>query len=132
MTERHRNRAGQLLAVDDLVASVVQALRETNELDNTYIFFTSDNGFLEGQHRFTDGKHAAYEEAIRVPLVVAGPGLRGGEVREQIVSNIDVTATIVELAGAIPGRPQDGKSMMPILADEAAPWRTMQVIQGAD
>ncbi len=127
----YRNRAGQLRAVDDLLGAIVKALADTGRLDNTYIVFTSDNGYSEGQHRKRKEKSVAYEEDVRVPLLVRGPGIPAGEVRGQIVSNLDLTATIVEWAGAVAGRGLDGRSLVPVLADEHAPWRTMLPVQGA-
>jgi N-acetylglucosamine-6-sulfatase len=80
--------------VDDLVAAVVGALKDTGKLDNTVVIYTSDNGFLFGDHRLV-GKTAAYEGSIKVPLIMRGPGLPEDQTRDQLVSNLDVTATIV-------------------------------------
>src|ERR687898_1896414 len=74
MEELYRKRLQSMLAVDDMVGDLVRALRKSGEMDNTYIFFTSDNGFHLGEHRLGAGKWTPYEEDIRVPLVVRGPG----------------------------------------------------------
>src|SRR5215211_3964530 len=71
----YRKRLQSMLAVDDMIGQLVNALEESGELDNTYIFFTSDNGFHLGTHRLSIGKWTAYEEDIRVPLIVRGPGV---------------------------------------------------------
>ncbi len=71
----HRKRLQSMLAVDDMIGELVEALKESGELDDTYIFFTSDNGFHLGIHRLSVGKWTAYEEDIRVPLIVRGPGV---------------------------------------------------------
>ncbi|HYH61560.1 MAG TPA: sulfatase, partial [Solirubrobacterales bacterium] len=70
----YRSQLESLLAVDDLVANLVGTLRRTGELKNTLFVFTSDNGFLHGQHRIDSGKAKMYEESILVPLMVMGPG----------------------------------------------------------
>lgn len=76
---------------------------------NTCIFFTSDNGFLLGQHRVS-GKNFLYEETIRVPLALWGCGVSPGT-DARLVSNVDLPATILALAGATPGRPLEGRSI---------------------
>ena len=68
----YRNRLRMLLSLDEMVAHLVEELRATGELENTYVFFTSDNGYHLGEHRLKLGKRTAYEEAIRVPLTVRG------------------------------------------------------------
>ena len=63
------------LAVEDLVERLIETLKAARQLGNTYIVFTADNGFhLAQQHRLPAGKNSAYEEDIRVPLIVRGPG----------------------------------------------------------
>ena len=78
ITRHNRERLRALRAVDDLVATVVEALDASGRLDDTYIIYTSDNGFHMGQHRLFMGKTTAYEEDIRVPLAIRGPGIRAG------------------------------------------------------
>ncbi|MDX6652891.1 MAG: N-acetylglucosamine-6-sulfatase [Solirubrobacterales bacterium] len=110
----YRRRAASLLAVDDLVGDVVSALRAKGQLDNTYIFFTSDNGYLLGEHRI-ETKSYPYEESVRVPLVVRGPGIPAGEGRSQLTANVDLAPTILDIAGASgqATRPLDGLSLLP-------------------
>jgi N-acetylglucosamine-6-sulfatase len=119
----YRAELQTLQSVDDLVASVVDALQSTNKLDDTVIIYTSDNGFLFGQHRMT-GKSAPFEEAIRVPLLMRGPGIPENQTRSQLVNNLDVVATIVDLAGSSPKGALDGRSLKPVLTDANAPWRS--------
>ena len=109
--------------MDDLVAAVVAALKDTGKLEHTVVIYTSDNGFLFGDHRLV-GKTAAYEGSIKVPLLMRGPGIPEDQTRDQLVSNLDVTATIVDLAGAKPGVPLDGKSLVPLFVSADAPWRS--------
>jgi N-acetylglucosamine-6-sulfatase len=130
ITAHYRARLESLLAVDDLVGSIVQALGEEGELDNTLIIFTSDNGFMRGQHRIKSGKVVPYEESIRVPLVIRGPGIPAGARVDPLVSNIDWAPTIVDAAGASPGRVIDGISLLPVARDPTtAPNRTLLVEQ---
>jgi N-acetylglucosamine-6-sulfatase len=126
MRELYQDRLASMLSVEDLLEDVVSSLRKTGELDNTYIFFTSDNGFHLGQHRMTQGKRTAYEEDIRVPLMVRGPGVPAGRVLDHQVLNNDLAPTFAELAGVKPPSFVDGKSMVPLL-DKSPPtvdnWR---------
>jgi arylsulfatase A-like enzyme len=124
----YRAALRSLQSVDDLVAAVVAALKDTGKLDNTVVIYTSDNGFLFGDHRLV-GKTAAYEGSIKVPLIMRGPGLPEDQTRDQLVSNLDVTATIVDLAGAKPGVPLDGKSLVPLFAGADVPWRSALLIE---
>jgi N-acetylglucosamine-6-sulfatase len=90
-------------------------LRDTRQIDNTVVIFTSDNGYFWGEHALGD-KRAAYEESIRIPLTVRYPKLfRGGARRPEMVLNIDLAPTILELAGvkpppALAGRPLGGRT----------------------
>jgi N-acetylglucosamine-6-sulfatase len=115
--ENYQQRLESLLAVDEGVAAIVSALRASGELKNTLIVFTSDNGFFHGEHRIPFGKILPYEPSIRVPLIMRGPGIPAGLRLGQHVSNIDVAPTIVEAAGATPGRVMDGLSLLPLLQD---------------
>jgi len=127
MRSLHQKRLASMLSVQGLLRNVVAELTDTGELDNTYIFFTSDNGFHLGQHRMMPGKRTAYEEDIRVPLMVRGPGVPAGRVLEHQVLNNDFAPTFAELAGVTPPSFVDGKSMVPLL-DTSPPtvsnWRT--------
>jgi N-acetylglucosamine-6-sulfatase len=114
LTAVHRDRLATLLSVDDLVARVVNQLSRAGELNNTVLIFTSDNGYLLGEHRFLLTKNKVYEEANRVPLLIRGPCFSKGAIANQLVSNIDLAPTIVDLANATPGLPMDGQSLVPI------------------
>jgi arylsulfatase A-like enzyme len=116
LTERYQDRLASLLAVDDLVKKLVKKLRRRNELDNTVIMFTSDNGFMLGEHR-VKGKKRLYEESVGVPLVMSGPGIPGGLTRRQVTGNIDLAPTILDLANVSGARRMDGTSLLPVIND---------------
>jgi N-acetylglucosamine-6-sulfatase len=113
IAEDDRARLKALLAVDEAVARIVRELEAAGELDRTLLVVTSDNGYLHGEHRLPSEKVVGYEESIRVPLLIRGPGFPAGATRRQLVGNIDLAPTIVELAGAAPGRLMDGESLLP-------------------
>jgi N-acetylglucosamine-6-sulfatase len=109
----YRCRIESLLAVDDGVAQVVQALRDEGEFEDTVFVYTSDNGFFHGEHRIAQGKTRVYEPSIRVPLILHAPGVPDGVTVGDLAANTDVAPTIVELTGARPGRTMDGLSLLP-------------------
>ena len=113
---RYRSRQAALLAVDDAVARLLRTLRRTGERDDTVVVFMSDNGYLLGEHRL-ERKERLYEEATRIPLIMAGPGLRRGARYNGIVGNIDVAPTILDAAGVAPRREPDGMSLLGLLSD---------------
>jgi arylsulfatase A-like enzyme len=120
---RYKAMLASMLAVDDLVGALVAELDATGELSNTVILFTSDNGWLNGEHRVV-GKGFAYEEAIRVPLVIRAPAGARGAQAAQIALNNDLAPTLAELAGVVPPYDPDGASLVPVLRDPATTaWR---------
>jgi N-acetylglucosamine-6-sulfatase len=113
----YRNRLGSIQAVDDMIGEIFKTLEETGELDNTYIFFTTDNGYHLGQHRLRSGKQTIYEEDIRLPFIVRGPGISKNTVIDNIVGNIDLAATFAEIAGGAPMSVEtDGRSFAGIMS----------------
>jgi arylsulfatase A-like enzyme len=102
-----------LRSVDEGVRRVIGALRRNGELDRTYVVFISDNGFFYGEHRLDRSKFLPYEPAIRLPLLIRGPGIRANSSSEQLVANVDLAPTIVELAGARADRSFDGRTLVP-------------------
>lgn len=116
LTESYQQRLESLLALDEAVARTVAALRQAGELDNTVLIFTSDNGWMMGEHRIHAGKTVPYDPSAKVPLVVRGPAFPAGTVRNQLVGNIDLAPTVMDLAQAPAGLPQDGTSLLPIAA----------------
>jgi N-acetylglucosamine-6-sulfatase len=130
MIDVHRARIRSLRSVDDQVAATVDVLRARGELDNTYLFFTSDNGYLLGEHRIRH-KNVPYEQSLRVPLLVRGPGLPAGVRRARTYSLVDLAPTFTDLAGATADRTLDGRSMMATLRRGAVGYRH-SLIQAAE
>jgi N-acetylglucosamine-6-sulfatase len=106
-----------LRAVDDGVQQIVNTLGVMHQLRNTYIVFTSDNGFFYGEHRLTGGKFLAYEPSTHLPLLIRGPGIKPNSSTGELVANIDLAPTILELAGAAADKSIDGRSLVPYLLD---------------
>jgi arylsulfatase A-like enzyme len=126
----YRGRLQTLLSVDEMVAALDEALTESGAIDNTYVIFTSDNGFFLGEHRIPFSKDAPYDESIKVPLIARGPGVPAGRVENRIVLNIDLAPTFAELAGVQPDRFVDGRSLVPLLqGDDDARWRQMALAE---
>ena len=82
-----------------MVDSIVTLLEQSDKLDNTYIIYTSDNGYHIGQHRLPPGKTCGFEEDIRVPFIVRGPGVARGQVQRTVSTHIDIAPTLFQLAG---------------------------------
>jgi N-acetylglucosamine-6-sulfatase len=119
ITRRYRCRIESLLSVDEGVADVVAALRDAGVLGDTYIVFTSDNGFFTGEHRVQNGKTKVYEPASTVPLLLRGPGVPEGVSVRDLTINADLAVTIVEASGAEANLPADGRSLLPAARE---PW----------
>jgi arylsulfatase A-like enzyme len=122
LQEHWRGRMGSLLGVDDMVNEVIRKLRRTGEFKDTVIVFTSDNGWILGEHRLRDpvtedGKAAGvkfvpYEGSSRVPLLIAGPGFPAGRTVRGVTVNADLAPTILRLTGARATVPLDGISLL--------------------
>jgi arylsulfatase A-like enzyme len=82
-------------------------------MKNTYFIFNSDNGYLQGEHRLRGSKFLPYENSIRVPTLISGPGVRKGQVRPGNAIDVDLAPTILDMAGVRPGRVMDGVSLLP-------------------
>jgi N-acetylglucosamine-6-sulfatase len=120
--ENWRQELESLQAVDDAVARIVATLERTGELANTLIVYTSDNGYMHGEHRVKAGKVWHYEESSRVPLIMRGPGVPAGVRDPRPAANIDVVPTIVDAADAQPQRVLDGRSLFGLMGDPGVWW----------
>ena len=116
IASRRRIRGEMLLSVDEAIDAVVKALAVENELGNTYLIFTSDNGYFNGEHRIRRGKYLPHEPSSHVPLLIRGPGIPAGNVSDELVSNVDIAETIRTIAGASASLVQDGRSLLPFAA----------------
>jgi len=112
----YRSRLQSMQAVDEMIARVVQILEGSGRMSDTYVFFTSDNGFHMGQHRLRPQKATPYEEDVRTPLIVRGPGVPAGETLSgYLAGNVDLAPTLAELAGVETPHFVDGRSLAPLL-----------------
>jgi len=133
LDELYRQRVRSMQAVDEMIARLLATLDEIGQIDNTFIIFTSDNGYHLGQHRMMTGKGTAYEEDIRVPFIIRGPGIASDQsLRGYLTGNIDIAPTIADLAGIIPPGYVDGRSLVPLWAADLpaqADWRQGYLIE---
>jgi N-acetylglucosamine-6-sulfatase len=119
-----RSYLATIESVDDSVGRIYEALRKNGQLDRTLLVFASDNGSLLGEHGMTD-KRTMHEESIRVPLLARYPKLiRPGTVVDQMVLNIDLAPSILEICGAEPLEKIHGRSWVPLLRGKTKGWRT--------
>jgi arylsulfatase A-like enzyme len=124
----YNDRIAALRAVDDLIGGLARELADAGVLDRTAFLFTSDNGYLLGQHRWRT-KVLLYEESIRVPLIVRLPGGGGPESVGALVLNNDLAPTIAALATVSPGLDVDGRSLLPLLRDASTSWRQRFLVE---
>lgn len=133
MNAQYRDRVRSLQAVDEMIAALIQTLEETGQLGNTYIIFTSDNGYHMGQHRLYAGKEFLFEEDISVPFVVRGPGIAGGRsVSGYLSGNVDLASTFSAWAGVEPPAFVDGRSLVDVLMGNSIPsenWRQVYLLE---
>jgi N-acetylglucosamine-6-sulfatase len=122
MATIYRQYMETLLAVDESVGRVIDALRRKNVLDSTLILYMGDNGYAWGEHGMVD-KRSAYEESMRIPLIAHCPELIKGAAVPQMVANIDIGPTILEAAGLEPPPSMDGRSFLPLVSGRSVPWR---------
>ncbi|HEY9771248.1 MAG TPA: sulfatase [Coleofasciculaceae cyanobacterium] len=128
----YQRRLRSLQAVDEGLVTLVNTLEANHQLENTYIIFTSDNGFHLGQHRLHPAKETAYEEDIHLPLYIRGPDVRAGKIINKIVSNVDLAPTFAELAGAKMPNFVDGRSLVGLFRRHASfplAWRQALFLQ---
>jgi N-acetylglucosamine-6-sulfatase len=129
LARRYRCELASLLAVDEGVEQIDAALRESDLEADTYVIFTSDNGYMHGEHRILSGKVQPYEEVLRLPMLIRGPGIAAGTTVGDPVVDADLVPTILEMTGAgqPPGleRPVDGRSLLAPLRGDAHPTRAV-------
>jgi arylsulfatase A-like enzyme len=124
------DRLRSLMAIEEGVGKILKALEETNQLDDTVIVFTSDNGYFYGEHGLSVERRLAYEESIRMPFLVRYPRLiKAGTTRNEFALNIDVAPTLLELAGVSAPRAVQGRSLVPLLKNAGSEWRNSFLIE---
>jgi N-acetylglucosamine-6-sulfatase len=128
---RAEKRAETLQALDDLVAGIVGRLGDRGVLSKTYIFFTSDNGWHAGEHRIQKEKWRPYEEDVRIPLLVRGPGVKARHHAHRLVLDTDYLPTFTALAGAHTPSYVDGRSLQPVLKGNSTAWRSAILLEAA-
>ena len=136
--KRHEARVETLQSLDDMVAGIVGKLKDRGVMGNTYVFFTSDNGWAEGEHRRPGGKANPYEEDVHIPLLARGPGVAAGSNTYKLALNTDYLPTFADLAcsSSSPCDTQnwryvpDGRSLLPVLKGNATAWRSAVLLEG--
>lgn len=136
LTRRYRDRLETLLSVDEAVGVVWDELRTLDVLSKTLIIYTTDNGWLNGEHAMPDGKNLPYEESVRIPLVIRGPnlGIKTGTHRAHLAANIDLAPTIADFAGVPVPAWVDGRSLRAVLTTPGsgpplAEWRRALLVE---
>lgn len=134
MNDIFERRAESLLAVDEMIGGVLDELREQGVQQNTFFFFSCDNGYHLGQHRMPPGKREIFQHDVNVPLIVSGPGIAAGSVSTTLYQNIDLARTWAALA-KVPVSPSappvDGKSMAAeLLGKSSQPVRGYSLHEG--
>jgi arylsulfatase A-like enzyme len=114
INKRYNDRVAMQLSADDVLGQITSELQHLGELSNTYIFVTSDNGWMHGEHRITADKLVPYEESVHMPMFVTGPGITPGAHSSDLTSMVDLYATFDAIAGGDEQR--DGRSMLPIFS----------------
>jgi N-acetylglucosamine-6-sulfatase len=128
--EEIRGRLEMLLGVDDSLGRIVATLARKGILDDTLVVFTSDHGYFYGEHGLNEERRLAYEETIRIPLIVRFPRLaKAGSTPAEIALSIDLAPTLLEVAGLTPGAAIQGRSLVPVLQGQAERWRESFLVE---
>lgn len=123
LADYYKIYAETLLAVDESLGRVFEALKQRGELDSTLVVYMGDNGFQFGEHGLID-KRTAYEESMRVPMLARCPDLfHGGQVLKEVVAGIDILPTFLSAAGLEPPKDIPGRNFLPLLQGKQIPWR---------
>ncbi|HET7271050.1 MAG TPA: sulfatase [Rubrobacter sp.] len=130
LRNQYEGKLETLQDVDDLVGRLVGRLDDTGQLQETYVVYMSDNGWLFGEHRL-DAKAKPYEESIRTPFLVRGPGVPAGRTRQELVANVDIASTFAGWAGSKAPANTDGRSFASLLSAASPPggWRKRLLIE---
>jgi N-acetylglucosamine-6-sulfatase len=119
-----------LMAVDEGLGAILRALEQKGILENTVIVFTSDHGYWYGEHGLSEERRLAYEESIRIPLLIRYPKMiRGNSKEERLVMNLDLAPTVLEMTGAKPLPNLHGRSLLPLFNGTATEWRNSILVE---
>ena len=128
--EQIRGRLEMLLGVDDSLGRILASLERTGALDDTVVVLTSDNGYFYGEHGLSEERRLAYEEAIRIPLLVRYPRIvPANSTPSQMALSLDIAPTLLDIAGLRPGAGLQGRSLVPVLKREPTEWRSSFLIE---
>jgi N-acetylglucosamine-6-sulfatase len=128
--ETIRNRLRMLAAVDDGLGDMLRTMEKRGLLENTFIIFTSDEGYFYGEHGLSVEWRLAYEESARIPLIMSYPRLiKPGTTIPQFALNIDIAPTLLEIGGVPIPTKIDGRSLLPLLKGQKVPWRSSFLIE---
>jgi arylsulfatase A-like enzyme len=128
--ETIRDRLRMLAAVDEGLGRIMAALEEQGSLDRTVVMVIGDNGYFYGEHGLSEERRLAYEESIRLPLLMRYPArVKAGVEPAGMALTTDLAPTIMEFAGASPMPGIDGRSLLPILDGTPADWRKSFLIE---
>lgn len=118
--EFQRSRLRALQSVDEMIEGIVKQLEAAGQLDNTYIFYTTDNGYHISQHRMHPGKSCGFDTDINVPMIVRGPGIARGAISEAVTSHTDIAPTIMGLASGAALRSDFDGAPMPLMSSSSS------------
>lgn len=119
-----RDRAEMLLAIDEGLGRIREYLSQKGILDNTIIVLTGDNGYWYGEHGLNEERRLAYEEGIRIPLIIRyPPRIKPGTEIKELVQNIDLAPSLLSMCNIVPPANLDGRSVEPLFADKKNDWR---------
>jgi arylsulfatase A-like enzyme len=129
----YRMRVRSVQAVDEMIGRLRATLRRVGVARRTFFVFSSDNGYHLGQHRLTEGKRTAFDHDIRVPLIIAGPGVPRGRSSQVMVGSVDLAPTFEHWAGLAPDPGRDGHALAPVLhRRRPAGWRRALLVEHSD
>lgn len=131
-TELYHKRLASMYSVEDMIENLITTLEKTGQLENTYIVFTSDNGFHIGEHRLSQGKLTEFDTDLRAPLIVRGPNITPHSIEEALTANVDFAPTLAELAHITPASTVDGRSFAPLLFGNTTTPRLALLLEHAD
>lgn len=125
-----RDRAEMLMAVDESLGKLMDVLQAKGKLDNTIIVFTSDHGYWYGEHGLNEERRLAYEESIRIPLLIRyGRAVKAGTRKDEMVQSIDLAPTLLQWAGTVPGPYINGRSMVGLLNGRVDDWKSSILVE---